>query len=383
MNLPMHDTAQSPSMALRLHGGAVRFGPRDGLRAIELSMARGERLALVGPSGSGKTSLLRAIAGLDAFAAGRLAIDDVDVTTMPPERRRCVYLHQTPALFPHLSVLDNVAFPLVLRGRGRSVAREQALALLEQMRLSPLAKRAPARLSGGERHRTALARALAAEPSLLLLDEPFAALDPSLRAEIRAQVMAILAAPGGPAVIVVTHDIDEAALMGTRLAVLLEGGIAQDAGTDDVIQRPCSLAVARLLGVPNVVPGYRDGRGRWTSEIGSAPAPGPSGRGHAVGWTDMIHVCAGGSEIDGLPGARGTVVSVEHRGLGRVVRVRVNQLELIGHADACVSWHPGDAVAVSLASGRTHIVSDDQASHVAHDAADDGTDAGARARDVR
>jgi ABC-type sugar transport system ATPase subunit len=129
MNLPMHDTAQSPSMALRLHGGAVRFGPRDGLRAIELSMARGERLALVGPSGSGKTSLLRAIAGLDAFAAGRLAIDDVDVTTMPPERRRCVYLHQTPALFPHLSVLDNVAFPLVLRGRGRSVAREQALAL--------------------------------------------------------------------------------------------------------------------------------------------------------------------------------------------------------------------------------------------------------------
>ncbi len=359
----------SSSPAMDLQGAAVLFGPREGLRDITMSIARGERLALMGPSGSGKTSLLRAIAGLDQFAAGKLAVDGVNMTSAPPEQRGCVYVHQSPALFPHLSVLDNVAFPIVLRGKPRADARDQAMGLLTQLQLSSLAQRSPARLSGGERQRTALARALAAEPALLLLDEPFAALDPSLRADVREYVLAALAAPGGPAVIVVTHDVDEAAQMGTRLVVLLHGTIAQDAPIDAALQRPATVQVARLLGVPNVVSGHRDGRGHWTSEIGILAAVGAAGPACAVGWTDMIHL----QDIvkgDNTCGARGIITSVEHRGLGRVVRVRVGEHNLLARADAGSAWRPGDEVGVTL-SARAHIVACDSAPPHADTSRDD------------
>ncbi len=357
MSAQTHGDASSP-LAMNLEGGVVPFGARAGLHDVTVSLTRGERLALMGPSGSGKTSLLRAIAGLDRFAAGTLTVDGVQVTSAPPEHRRCVYLHQSPALFPHLSVLDNVAFPLVLRGRRRAEARDEAMALLKQLQLSSLAQRSPSRLSGGERQRTALARALAAEPALLLLDEPFAALDPSLRAEVRDHVLATLAAPGGPAVIVVTHDVDEAAQMGTRLVVLLDGTVAQDAPMDTALQRPVSLGIARLLGVPNVVPGRCDGRGRWTSDIGSLEVSGGEGPACAVGWTEMVHLHAIDDHGDTMR-ARGTVASVEHRGLGRVVRVRVNAHELLARADADASWRPGDHVAVTL-SQRAHVIAVDR-----------------------
>lgn len=348
------DGASAP-LAVELQGAAVRFGTREGLRGVTMSIARGERVAMMGPSGSGKTSLLRAIAGLDHLAAGTLSVGGVNVTSAPPEQRRCVYLHQTPALFPHLSVLDNVAFPLVLRGTRRVEARERAMRLLSQLQIASLAQRDPARLSGGERQRTALARALAAEPAVLLLDEPFAALDPSLRAEVREHVLATLAAPGGPAVIVVTHDVDEAAQMGTRLVVLLDGTIAQDDVVDTALQRPATLKVARLLGVPNIIAGHRDGNGHWTSALGPLPAPGDAGPACAVGWTDMIHLHPG----DNATQHAGIVVAVEHRGLGRVVRVRVNQQELLARADADSAWAAGDRVAVTL-SQRTHIVAADR-----------------------
>jgi len=344
-------------VALDLQDAAIRFGARHGLRDITLSVARGERLALMGASGAGKTTLLRAIAGLECFESGRLYINGIDVASAPPEQRRCVYLHQTPALFPHMSVLDNVAFPLVLRGQTQREARAHARTLLEPLRLASLSDRSPARLSGGERQRTALARALAAQPVLLLLDEPFAALDPSLRAEVREQVLATLATPGAPAVVVVTHDVDEAAQMGTRLAVMIDGRMPQHDRVDEVLRRPVSLAAARLLGVPNLVPGYHDGRS-WSSRIGSAPVAGIEGPAWAVGWTDMVRLCslADGDQQNGR--VQGIVASVEHRGLGRVARVRVDEHELLARVDADASWQSGDRVAVALEPRAIHLITD-------------------------
>lgn len=342
------------AIAMELRGGSIRFGARVGLRGIQLSVASGERVALLGPSGSGKTSLLRAIAGLDALGAGTLLVNGEDVTTAPPERRGTVYLHQTPALFPHLTVLDNVAFPLLLRGHSRSAARAEATALLEKVQLSALGARMPAHLSGGERHRTALARALAAKPAVLLLDEPFSALDPALRAEIRAEVLEILNQPESPAIIVVTHDINEAAQLGQRIAVVLNDGIAQCASADDVVQRPVSLAVARFLGMPNVVPGNRTSAGTWSSILGVIANTQVLDHALAVGWADMIAV-----KGPGLAGAPAIVTAVEHRSVGRVVRVRVGDLELTGLADADASWHSGDVVSVAFRTTRPHMVASD------------------------
>jgi ABC-type sugar transport system ATPase subunit len=233
--------------ALHLHDVAVPFGDSPGLAAVSLRMAAGERLALLGPSGEGKTTLLRAIAGLAPVRAGRITIGARDVTALPPERRDAVYLHQVPVLFPHLRVRENVAFPLAVRGMSRA-ERERAVApLLERLGLSTFADRLPSALSGGQRHRVALARALAAKPQVLLLDEPLAALDPVLRADVREAIREAHA-ESGAAVVLVTHDLDDATTLGDRIAVLLGRELAQVATPVELFARPASLSVLRFLG---------------------------------------------------------------------------------------------------------------------------------------
>lgn len=265
---------------------AVPFGSSDGLPAVSLALAPGERAALVGPSGEGKTTLLRAIAGLAPTTGGRIALAGRDLAALPPEQRDVVYLHQSPLLFPHLDVAGNVGFPLAVRGVPRAEIRRRVTALLERVGLAPFAARPVQNLSGGQRHRVALARALAARPAVLLLDEPFAALDPALRAEVRAAVSMGLDAEG-PAVILVTHDVDEAAAFATRLLVLLGRRIAQDGTPGDVLRAPASLAVARFLGIPNRVRGVV-ADGRFASPVGGCPWFGPPGPATLVARADAL-----------------------------------------------------------------------------------------------
>lgn len=243
--------------ALALDDLHVRFGEATGLRGITLTVGAGERVVLLGPSGSGKTTLLRAVAGLAPIAAGRVHVRGVEVSAHPPERRDVAYLHQTPLLFPHLSVFENVAFPLRIRRVPEPALRRRATALLDAVRLGELAERRPATLSGGQRHRVALARAMAARPAVLLLDEPFSALDPVLRDEVRAATLALQAGEG-VALLAVTHDQGDA-VFGDRVGVLLDGRLAQVAPAAEVFRRPASLEVARFLGVPNRVPGVVTG----------------------------------------------------------------------------------------------------------------------------
>lgn len=237
---------------LRLEQFAAAIPGAPAVSPIDLAIARGETVALLGPSGAGKSSLLRAIAGL-VPAVGEISIAGRRVTEVPAEARRAVYLHQVPRLFPHLDVAGNVAFPMQLRGVLREVRARETHALLQLVQLDAFGARDVGSLSGGERQRVALARAVAAAPEVLLLDEPFTALDPTLRSDVRDALARILER-ATPATILVTHDADEAAALAARIAVLLDGSLVQLASPSTLFRYPATVEVARFLGVENCWP---------------------------------------------------------------------------------------------------------------------------------
>ncbi len=207
---------------LELQGISKSWRTRTLLQGVDLQVAPGETVAILGPSGSGKSSLLKIVAGLEPMDAGRVLFDGQDISALPPERRRFALMFQDFALFPHLDVQDNVAFGLMEQGLRRAEARVLARALLERFGLLALAKARVMRLSGGEQQRVALARALITRPRVLLLDEPFSALDAELRLQLRGEFQQRIA-EHGMASILVTHDETEARAMGTRGFRLTQG----------------------------------------------------------------------------------------------------------------------------------------------------------------
>ncbi len=231
--------------ALEVNGLTRSIGDRAVVDQVSFHVADGELVVIVGPSGCGKSSLLRAVAGLDPIAAGRVSLDGVDVTTLPPEKRRIGLVFQDHALFPHRRVDQNIAFGLTNLDRGARTRRVGEL--LELVRLPGVAKRYPHELSGGEQQRIALARALAPDPAVVLLDEPFASLDPSLRDGVRTDVIDVLRARNAAAVLV-THDREEALALGDRVAVMAQGRILQIGRPDEVYERPHDRFVATFLG---------------------------------------------------------------------------------------------------------------------------------------
>lgn len=236
---------------VELSGIHCLFGQTPAVRDINLSVPKGEFLALVGPSGAGKTTLLRIIAGLEPRYTGRLCIGDRDVTRVPARERNIGFVFQSYALFRHMSVAENVAFGLRVRPRNRRPDRATIAArvreLLELVQVGDLAARKPAQLSGGQRQRVALARALATEPELLLLDEPFGALDPLVRKEIRNWLRGLHDRLGLTSILV-THDQGEAMEVADRIA-LLRGGALEQVGTPENLDRsPRNAFVHQFLG---------------------------------------------------------------------------------------------------------------------------------------
>jgi iron(III) transport system ATP-binding protein len=248
--------------ALTLDHVTKRFGPVTAVDDLSLEVGPEELLALVGPSGCGKSTLLRVVAGLLSADAGRILlggspVDDGEAH-LPPERRGTGLVFQEHALFPHLTVARNVAFGL--RRLGRQESRARVREVLDLVGMAGHRDRYPHELSGGERQRVALARALAPRPRLMLLDEPFASLDPNLRTQIREDVVGILRCAATPAVFV-THDQDEALGIGDRVAVMRAGRLEQVAGPWDVFHRPVNRFVAGFMGEASFLPVERDGEG--------------------------------------------------------------------------------------------------------------------------
>jgi len=211
---------------LELMGVSKDWQARVLLRGVSLRVAPGETVAVLGPSGSGKSTLLKIVAGLEPLDAGRVLFDGQDITALAPERRRFALMFQDFALFPHLDVQDNVAFGLVEQGVRRADARAQACAMLERFGLQDFARARVTRLSGGEQQRVALARALITQPRVLLLDEPFSALDAELRLQLREEFRQRIT-EFNMATVLVTHDEAEARAMGTTGYRLVNGGLQQ------------------------------------------------------------------------------------------------------------------------------------------------------------
>jgi spermidine/putrescine transport system ATP-binding protein len=236
-----------PQPSVEIQDVAKRFGEVTAVGGVSLSIGRGEFFALLGPSGCGKTTLLRMIAGFETPDAGTIRIQGRDVTRVPPHRRPVNMVFQQYALFPHLTVAENVGFGL----RYRSLPAPKVGEALALVRLDGLGERRPAQLSGGQRQRVALARALVLEPEVLLLDEPLAALDPNLRREVQIELKG-LQRELGITFVFVTHDREEALAMSDRIAVMNQGRVEQVGSPAGVFEAPETEFVARFLGATNV-----------------------------------------------------------------------------------------------------------------------------------
>ncbi|WP_069306665.1 ABC transporter ATP-binding protein [Methylobrevis pamukkalensis] len=275
--------------AVELRSVSRHFGPVKAVDAVDLAVAPGEFFAMLGPSGSGKTTCLRLIAGFEQPTAGDVFLFGASLRDVPPYRRDVNTVFQDYALFPHMSVLDNVAYGLMVKGIGRAERHRAAGEALELVALPGYGARRPAQLSGGQRQRVALARALVNRPKVLLLDEPLGALDLKLREQMQEELK-LLQKALGITFVFVTHDQGEALSMADRVAVFNDGRIAQVGTPAEVYARPRTRFVADFVGSSNVLPPAfcrLFGRNGWASLrpealTFAAPATGPS---HAVAGT--------------------------------------------------------------------------------------------------
>jgi iron(III) transport system ATP-binding protein len=246
------EAIMAKAVAIDIQGVNLSYGATHVLKGIDLAIEPGELFAFLGPSGCGKTTLLRLIAGFAHAETGKVLIDGNDVATLPPWKRDVGLVFQSYALWPHMTVLRNVAFGLEERRLPRAEVERRAMAALELVGLTDLRDRRPAQLSGGQQQRVALARTIAVEPKVLLLDEPLSNLDAKLRISVRRELRA-LQQRLGLTTIFVTHDQEEANTICDRIAVM-NAGVVQQVGTPmELYERPANLFVASFLGSANIL----------------------------------------------------------------------------------------------------------------------------------
>jgi len=297
----MADAAPVPD--IRLVGLVKRFGDFAAVDHVDLEIAHGEFFTMLGPSGSGKTTTLRLIAGFDVPDEGRVELAGKDVARRPPFERDVNTVFQDYALFPHMSVLDNVAYGLKIKKVGRGERRTRAQEALEMVRLHDVGGRRPNQLSGGQRQRVALARAIVNRPRVLLLDEPLGALDLKLREEMQVELKQIQQ-DVAITFVYVTHDQDEALSMSDRIAVFNRGKIEQVGTPADVYERPLTEFVAGFVGVSNML--ERDGR-RFTIR------------------PEKIRILAAGDAAEGMHAEPGTVVDASYVGQATRFEIELDQ----------------------------------------------------------
>ncbi|QEL23787.1 ABC transporter ATP-binding protein [Bosea sp. F3-2] len=254
---------------LTLDGLTLRYGDTVAVEKLDLAIGKGELVALLGPSGCGKTTTMRAIAGLLAPSAGTIRLDGADITRVAANRRQIGLVFQSYALFPHLTVFDNVGFGLRLKGLRGTALRDKVEAGLTSVGLAVYAGRKPPELSGGQQQRVALARSMVMEPKVLLLDEPLSNLDARLRLDMRTELQRVQAQTG-VTMIFVTHDQAEALALADRIVLMRAGRIEQIGAPEDIYNRPVSRFVADFVGFENIF-SIRDGK-LWAGEV-AVPLP--------------------------------------------------------------------------------------------------------------
>jgi spermidine/putrescine transport system ATP-binding protein len=341
-----------------------RFGELTAVDAIDLDIAEGEFFTMLGPSGCGKTTTLRMIAGFEEVTDGRLAIDDEDMLGIPPHKRPTNTVFQSYALFPHLSVKENVAFGLRRKGVEKSEIDRRVREELDRVGLAAEANRRPSQLSGGMQQRVALARALVNLPRVLLLDEPLGALDLKLRKGLQVELKRIQREVG-ITFVYVTHDQEEALTMSDRIAVMNQGRIEQIGDPEQVYDRPSTTFVAGFIGVSNLMPGTV----RKTGEHGEVELDSgvtvttdvdgfnPGDRCHAVVRPEKLMIGQGG---DGLPSVEGLVESSLYLGTSTQLIVRlggdVRMTALVPNTDEADRQRlPGGGATVRLSWTPDHM----------------------------
>ena len=332
--------------------GHVAVGP------IDLTVADGELMVLVGPSGCGKSTLLRLIAGLETPTAGRILIDGRDVTSLPPQSRDVAMVFQSYALYPHLTVRDNLAFGLRARHAPREVIAERIARAAAALGLDALLDRKPGQLSGGQRQRVALGRAMVRDPKVFLLDEPLSNLDAQLRMETRAE-LARLHRRLGATTVYVTHDQEEAMTLGQRMAVIRDGRIEQVGEPLEVYRRPASLFVAEFVGAPamNLLPAelQADGQVRLAGAT-LLPLQGVHG---ALPAHARVILGVRPQDVGLVPPVQGDLAArvdvVEHRGSDVLVRLRLESAtEIRVVAAATLAIAPDALAGLRLDRERLH-----------------------------
>ncbi|MGH3096085.1 MAG: ABC transporter ATP-binding protein [Streptosporangiales bacterium] len=352
-----NDRASDTTAALELDDVSKRYGETVAIDNVGFVLRKGEFLTLLGPSGSGKTTTLKIVAGFEEPDTGAVRIRGTDVTAYAPQHRNIGMVFQHYALFPHMTVEQNIAFPLVMRKASRTVVREKVDRVLAMVHLEGLGGRHPRQLSGGQQQRVALARAMVFEPELLLMDEPLGALDKKLRERLQVEIMRIQRETG-ITVMYVTHDQEEALVMSDRIAIYHDGNIEQMGDAESLYESPQSLFVADFIGESNIFTGPVAGSGDTAQlQAGDLRVPvradGDGGDVGVIVRPERVRLHPGDDDVSTAAGtvtAPGVVTSALYLGSSRKYIVTLD-----GGQEVTSLCHPGESWADFSVDDRVYV----------------------------
>lgn len=326
--------------ALAIHDLYKSYGPVDVLKEISLSINEGDFLVLVGPSGCGKSTLLNCIAGLEETTKGKIEIAGRDVTQEPPRDRDIAMVFQSYALYPTMTVAENIGFGMKVRGESKAAITDKVAEVAGLLQIAPLLDRRPSQLSGGQRQRVAMGRALVRDPALFLFDEPLSNLDAKLRVEMRAEIKRLHQSTGA-SIVYVTHDQIEAMTLATKIVVLKDGYVQQIGTPEEIYDRPANTFVADFMGSPpmNLVP----------AEVSDAKLNFGTGQSLQIDSADTSSVSAGKITV----GFRPELMELTPPEADSIP-VTVDMVEMTG-ADSYVSFKLGNKAVTARTPGRFHI----------------------------
>ena len=370
MTNPVTKAGTATGLRVSFENVSRHYGPVRAVDNVNLTIEPGEFVSLLGPSGSGKTTLLMMLAGFDEPTMGRLFIGDRDVTRVPPNKRNIGMVFQKYALFPHMSVAENIAYPLKMRGIGRAERETQVERALDMVKLAGFGSRTPGQLSGGQQQRIALARAIVFNPQVILMDEPLGALDKKLRQHLQLEIKQLQERLGAT-VIFVTHDQEEALTMSDRIAVMQGGSIVQLGSPKDLYFRPKSAFVADFLGDMNFLPGRYAGESSKHCVVNVSGVQVSASKSTETAFRDgdAVRVAVRPESVTltetapGAPGLKGKISQLVFNGASTLVLVEMDAAEVTVQAlmtaqTAPHGLHVGSAVNVTFDADAAHVYED-------------------------